>query len=88
MINEAKEGLEDTLGNNDTIREEERVCMAEETIILLSDDNYDSKTSKISSETATSCNKASTFPSEHNSNNEETTLKKPMLDHGQQKKKF
>ena len=36
MINEAKEGLKNTLRNNDAIREEERVCMAEETIILLS----------------------------------------------------
>ena len=38
MINEAKEGLEDTLRNNDAIREEERVRMAENTIMLLSDD--------------------------------------------------
>ena len=76
MINEAKEGLEDTLRNNDAIREEERVCMAEETIILSSDDNSDSETSKISSEPATSSNKASTFPAEHNSDNEETPLKK------------
>ena len=53
MINEAKEGLEDTLRNNDAIREEERVRMAEETIILSSDDNSDSETSKISSEPAT-----------------------------------
>ena len=42
MINKAMEGLEDTLRNYDTIREEERVCMAEKTIILSSDDNYDS----------------------------------------------
>ena len=49
MINEAKEGLEDTLRNNDAIREEERVRMAEETIIILSDDNYYSETSEISS---------------------------------------
>ena len=76
MINEAKEGLEDTLRNNDAIREEERVHMAEETIINLSDDNYDSETSEILSEPATSSNKASTFPAEHNSDNEETPLKK------------
>ena len=56
MINEAKEGLEDTLHNNYAIREEERVRMAEETIILSSDDNYYTETSKISSEPATSCN--------------------------------
>ena len=49
MIKEAKEGLEDTLRNNDAIREEECVCMAEETVILLSDENSDSETSKIPS---------------------------------------
>ena len=42
MINKAKEGLKTTLRNNDAIREEERVCKAEETIILASDDNSDS----------------------------------------------
>ena len=76
MINKAKEGLVDTLGNNDAIREEERVCMAEEMIIFSFDDNSDSETSKISSEPTTSSNKASTFPAEHNSENEETPLKK------------
>ena len=76
MINEAKEVLEDTLQNNDAIREEERVCMAEETIILSSDDNTDSETSKISSEPVTLSNKASTFTAEHKSDNEETPLKK------------
>ena len=50
--------------------------MAEETIILSSDDNSNSETSKISSEPATPSNKASIFPVEHNSNNEETPLKK------------
>ena len=49
MINEAKEGLEDTMHNNDAIREEERVCMIEGTIILSYDGNYDSETSEISS---------------------------------------
>ena len=48
MINEAKEELEDTLHNNDEIREEERVRMAEETILLSSDDHSDSETSEIS----------------------------------------
>ena len=76
MINEAKEGLKDTLRNNDSIVEEELVRMAEETIILLSDENSDSETSEISSAPATSSNKASTFPAEHNSDNEETHLKK------------
>ena len=41
MTNEAKEGLKNTLHNNDAIREEERVCMAEETITRSSDDNSD-----------------------------------------------
>ena len=50
--------------------------MAEETIILSSDDNFDSETSEISSEPVTSSNKASTFPAEHNPDNEETPLKK------------
>ena len=77
MINEAKEGLEDTLRNNYAIREEERVRMAEETIILLSDDNSDSETSEISSEPTASSNKASTLQAEHNSDNEETPLKNP-----------
>ena len=45
MINKAKVGLKDTLCNNDAIREEERVRMAEETIILSYNDNYDSETS-------------------------------------------
>ena len=76
MINKAKEGLINTLRNNDAIREEERVRMAEFTIILSSDDNYDLETRKISSEPATSSNKASTFSAEHNSDNEEIPLKK------------
>ena len=50
--------------------------MAEETIILTFDDNSDSETSEISSEPATSSNKASTFPADHNSDNEETPFKK------------
>ena len=46
MINEAKEGLKNTLRNNDAIREEERVRMAKETITLSYDENSDSETSK------------------------------------------
>ena len=53
MINEAKEGLKITMHYIDAIREEERVRIAEETIILLFDDNSDSETSEISSETVT-----------------------------------
>ena len=56
MINEAKEGLEDTLRNHDTSREEECVRMAKETLIILSDDTSDSETSKISPKKATSSN--------------------------------
>ena len=37
MINKAKEELENTLRHNDTIREEERVCMAHNTIIISSE---------------------------------------------------
>ena len=88
MINEAKEGLKNTLRNNDAIMEEERVRAAEETITLSSDDNSDSETSETSSKPATSSNKASTFPAEHITDNEETPLKKTMLDHGHQKNKF
>ena len=43
MINEAKYGLKNTLRTDDAIREEERVCAAEDAITLSSDDNYDSK---------------------------------------------
>ena len=70
MINEAKEGLKNTLHNNDAIREEQHVRMEEETIILASNDNSNSETSEISSEPATSSNKASTFPAGINSDNE------------------
>ena len=37
MINEAKEELENTLRHDDAIREEERVRMAHNTIIILSE---------------------------------------------------
>ena len=77
-----------TLRNNDSIREEERVRMAEETIILSSDDNSDSETSETSSEPATSSNKASTFPAEHITDNEETPLKKTHAGPWTSKKKF
>ena len=58
MINEAKEGIKITLRNNDASREEERVCMADKTVILSSDDNSDSETIEISSKPATSSNKS------------------------------
>ena len=75
MMNEDKEGLKNTVRNNDAIREEECVCMAEETITLSSDDNSDSETSETSSKPATSSNKTSTFPAEHITDNEEIPLK-------------
>ena len=62
--------------------------MAEETIILSSYDNSDSETSKILSEPATSSNKASTFPAEHNYDNEETPMKQLMLNYGHKKSSF
>ena len=75
MINEAKDGLKNTLRTNDTIREEERVRTSEYVITLSSDDNSDSETSDTSSKPATSHNKASTFPAKHTNYNEETPLK-------------
>ena len=51
--------------------------MAEETVILSSDDNSNSKTSEIIYELVTSSNIASTFLAEHNSDNEETPFKNP-----------
>ena len=43
MINEPKDGLEDTVRTNDASREEERVQAAENEIIISSDHNYDSE---------------------------------------------
>ena len=59
MINEAKDGLEDTLRTNDASREEERVRAAEDEIIISSGDNSDSESRNTSSEPATSSSKAS-----------------------------
>ena len=42
MINEAKDGLKNTLRTNDAIREEELVRAADDTITLSSDYNDDS----------------------------------------------
>ena len=76
MINEAKDGLEDTLRTNVVIREEECVRAAEDENSLSSDDNSDSESSDTSYEPATSSNKASTLPPKHTNYNEETPLKK------------
>ena len=72
MINEVKEELESTLRHNDEIREEkcacmdemreeEFVCMAQNAIINLSDDEYDSGRREIPSKPVTSSNKESIF---------------------------
>ena len=60
----------------DAMREEERVRMAQNAIIILSDDKYNSGKREIPSKPVTSSNKASTFPDEHKSDNEETPLVK------------
>ena len=62
--------------------------MAEDTITLVSDENYDSETSETSSKPATSSNKASIFPAEHTNDNEETPLKKNHAGPWTSKKKF
>ena len=70
MINEAKDGLEDTLRTNDAIREEERIQAEEDEITISSDDNSDSEWSDTSSKPATSSSKASTLPAKHTNDNE------------------
>ena len=50
--------------------------MAQNTIIILSDEESDSGRRDISSKQVTSSNKAYTFLAEHKSDNEETPLKK------------
>ena len=88
MINETKEELEKTLRHNDAIREEERVRMAHNTIIISSESSssYDSlETSyvessgsgrkQIQTKSVISSNKSSTFLAKHKSDNEETLLK-------------
>ena len=72
MINEAKDGLEDTLRTNDASREEERVRAAEDEISIPSD----SESSDISSEPSSVSSKESTLPAKHTNDNEETPLGK------------
>ena len=71
MINQAKDGLEDTLRTNDASREEERFRSAEDAITLSSDDNSDSESRDTSSKPATSSNKASTLAPKDTNDNEE-----------------
>ena len=79
--------MESTLLHNDEIREEERVrmnasreeervCMTHNSIIILSGNEYDSGRREITFRPVTSFNKASTFTDEHKSDNEETPLGK------------
>ena len=62
MINKAKEKPGSTLRHNDEIREEERVSMAHNAIIISSDEESDSGRRQIPSKPVTSSNKESTFP--------------------------
>ena len=87
-INEAKEGLKITLRNNDAIREKERVRMAEETITLLSDDNYDSETAKYHPNQRCRLIKHPHFQLNTILIMKKHPWKKTMLDHGHQKKMF
>ena len=76
MVNQAKDGLEDTLCTNDSSMEEERVRAAEDAISISSDEISDSESRDTLSEPATSSSKASTLPAKHTNDNEETPLKK------------
>ena len=87
MINEAKEESESTLRHNieimekehvrmDAMREQERVHMAQNAVIIASDDESDPVRREILSKPVTLSNKVSTFPAEHKYDNEETPLKK------------
>ena len=78
MINEAKEELENTLRHNDSIseeervridamRKEERVRMAQNTIIIWSGEKSDSVRRQIPSKPLTSSNNSSTFTAKHKS---------------------
>ena len=54
MINTAKDGLLDRLRDNDQVREEENVQVAEDEESIPSDHNSDSESSRTSSEPASS----------------------------------
>ena len=64
----------------DATREEERVNMAQNAIIMFSDDKLDSGIRQIPSKPVTSSNKSSTFTAKHKSDNEEIPLKQPHQD--------
>ena len=96
VINKDKEELEDTLRHNESIREQERVRMAQNTIEILSDssssfslddslktssdDSSDSGIRQKPTKPVTLSNKLSTFTDKQKSDNEETPLKQPHQD--------
>ena len=67
---------EEELVRMDATREEEHVRMAQNAIIISSDDESDSGRREIPSKPVTSYNKSYTFPAEHKSSNKETPSKK------------
>ena len=60
----------------DAMREEDRFCMAQNAIIIFSDDKSNSERRQILSKPVTSSNKSFTSPDKHKSDNEESPLKK------------
>ena len=88
IIHEAKFGLKITLRNNDAIRVEERDRMADKTIIFSSDDNSDSEQAKYHPNQRRHLIKHPHFHLNAILIIKKQPLKKPMLDHGNKKKKF
>ena len=104
VINEVKEELESKLRHNyemreeerfhmDAMREEERVCMAHNNIIISSESSYSDDLLETSSDESSgsgrrqiptkpvmSSNKSSKFPAKHKYDNEETPFKQPHQD--------
>ena len=72
IINMAKEGFQDQLRKNDTVREEERDLAAEDVESIPSDHNFDSESSGTSSEPMSSSSKESTLSAKHTDDNEES----------------
>ena len=85
MINTTREGLQDQLCKNDAVREGEQDLAAEDVESIPSDHNYDSESSGTSSKPASSSSKESTLPAKHTDDNEESTLKNDILNHGHPK---
>ena len=72
----------------DTIKEEECVRMELNAIKISSDYESDSGRRQIPSKPVKSFNKASTIPSKHKSDNEETPFKKTIRDPSHRNKKL